>query len=82
MTLLLLYRVGAHNAFISEYGGGGDGLSLRFIISSPTWPVLCFSVISDLNLDDPGFQSQGAPPRAPPFIRFFIEEPVLHATGG
>ena len=64
MTLLLLYCVGAHNAFFSEFGGGCDGLSLRFIISSPTWPVLCFSVMSDLNLDNPGFQSQGAPPPA------------------
>ena len=26
----------------------------------PTWPVLCFSVMGDLNLDDPGFQ--GSPP--------------------
>ena len=68
MTLLLLYRVGAHNAFLSEFrgGGGGDGLSLRFIISSPTWPVLCFSVMSDLNLDNPGFQSPGAPTPVPP----------------
>ena len=41
--------------------GGNDRLSLRFIISSPTWPVLCFSVMSDLNLDNPGFQSPGAP---------------------
>ena len=73
MTLFLLYRVGAHNAFLSEFWGGSDGLSLRFIISSPTWPVLCFSVMSDLNLDNPGFQSLGAPtPAPPPFIRFFI----------
>ena len=75
MTLLLLYRVGARNAFLSEFGGGGgsDGLSLLFIISSRTWPVLCFSVMSDLNLDNPGFQSQGAPPPAPPpVIKFFI----------
>ena len=50
------------------WGGGGvsDGLSLRFIISSPTWPVLCFSVMSDLNLDNPGFQSPGAPTPVPP----------------
>ena len=66
MDLLLLYRVCAHNAFLSEFGWGSDGLSLRFIISSPTWPVLCFSVMSDLNLDNPGFQSPGAPTPAPP----------------
>ena len=68
ITLLLLYSIGAHNAFICENGGGGGSveLSLRFIISSPTWPVLCFSVMSDLNLDNPGFQSQGAPPPTPP----------------
>ena len=33
---------------------------------TPTWPVLCFSVMSELNLDDPGFQSPGAPTPAPP----------------
>ena len=32
----------------------------------PTWPVLCFSVMSELNLDDLGFQSLGAPTPAPP----------------
>ena len=32
----------------------------------PTWPVLCFSVMNELNLDDPGFQSPGAPTHAPP----------------
>ena len=32
----------------------------------PTWPVLCFSVMNELNLDDPGFQSPGAPAPAPP----------------
>ena len=47
-------------------GGGSDELSLRFIISSPTWPVLCFSVMSDLNLDNTGFQSPGAPTPALP----------------
>ena len=50
-----------------NWGGGSDGLSLRFIIFfPPTWPVLCFSVMSELNLDDPGFQSPGAPTPAPP----------------
>ena len=62
ITLLLLYSVGAHNAFICENGGGIVALSLRFILSSPTWLVLCFSVMSDLNLDNPGCQSLGAPP--------------------
>ena len=52
--------------YFSEIGGS-DGLILRFIISSPTWPVLCFSVMSDLNLDNPGFQSPGAPTPAPPY---------------
>ena len=47
-------------------GGGGVELSLRFIISSPTWAVLCFSVMSGLNLDNPGYQSLGVPPPAPP----------------
>ena len=49
-------------------GGGSDGLSLRFIIFSALHglSVLCFSVMSDLNLDDPGFQSLGAPTPAPP----------------
>ena len=65
ITLLLLYSVSAHEAFICESGGGVE-LSLRFIISSPTWPVLCCSVMSDLNLDNPGYQSLGAPPPAPP----------------
>ena len=46
--------------------GGSVELSLWFIISFPTWPVLCFSEMSDLNLDNPGFQSQGAPPPPPP----------------
>ena len=36
------------------------------IISSPTWPVLCCSVMSDLDLDNPGYRSLGAPPPAPP----------------
>ena len=68
ITLLLLYNVGAHDAFICENGVGGGGveLSLRFIISSPTWPVLCCSVMSDLDLDNQGYQSLGAPPPAPP----------------
>ena len=73
ITLLLLYSVGAHDAFICEMVGGGGGggsveLSLRFIISSPTWPVLCCSVRSDLNLDNPGYQSLGAPPPPPPLL--------------
>ena len=72
ITLLLLYSVGAHDAFICEKGGGGSvELSLRFIISSPTWPVLCCSVTSDLNLDILGYQSLGVP-HLPPFIWFFI----------
>ena len=77
--------------FVKMGGGGGGGsvaLSLRFIISSPTWPVFCFSVMSDLNLDNPGFQSQGATPPAPPFHLVLhrtprqTDAPVLHATGG
>ena len=67
ISLLLLYSVGAHDAFICEnVGGGGVELSLRFIISSPTWLVLCCSVMSDLNLDNPGYQSLGATPPASP----------------
>ena len=66
ITLLLLYSVGAHDAFMGENEGGGVELSLRFIISSPTSPVLCFSVMSALNLDNPRYQSLGAPPPAPP----------------
>ena len=38
----------------------------------PTWPVLCFSVMSDLNLDDPGFQSLGGSYTCPSVIRFFF----------
>ena len=89
ITLLLLYSVGAHDAFICEnmWGGGSVELSLRFIISSPVWPVLCFSVMSDLNLDNQGYQSLGAPPPAPlPLVPHRttrqIDAPVLHATGG
>ena len=63
-------------------GGGGVGLSLRFIISPPTWPVLCFSVMSELNLDNPGFQSLGAPPSAPPLSGSSIDAHVNLATGG
>ena len=77
--------------FVKMDGGGGGGsveLSLRFIISSPTWPVLCFSVMCDLNLDNPGYQSLGAPPPAPPLHLVLhrttrqTDAPLLHATGG
>ena len=54
-------------AFISELGGGGVmDLVYGQSFLPPTWPVLCFSVMSDLNLDDPGFRSPGAPTPAPP----------------
>ena len=52
--------------FVKIGGGGSVELSLRFIISSLTWPVLCCSVMSDLNLDNPGYQPLGVPPPAPP----------------
>ena len=46
-------------------GGGGDGFCLRSIIFSPYMACLVFSVMSDLNLSDPGFQSPGATTPAP-----------------
>ena len=49
-----------------KLGGGGDEFSLWFIIFSPYMACLVFSVVSDFNLDGPGFQSPGATPSAPP----------------
>ena len=64
ITLLIYIALVPAKLFLSERGRG-VGLSLRFIISPPTWPVLYFSVMSELNLDNLGFQSPGAPPSAP-----------------
>ena len=88
ITLLLLYSVGAHDAFIYEkVGGGGVELSLRFIISSPTWPVLCCSVMSDLNLDNRDINPWGRLHLPPLHLVLHrttqqIDTPVLHATDG
>ena len=66
IPFLLLYSVSAHNAFLSELGRGVVDLVYSSSFLPLTWPVLCFSVMSDLNLDDTGFQSPGAPTPAPP----------------
>ena len=55
-----------NNAFISELGGGGAMDLVHGSSFSPYMACLVFSVMSDLNLDDPGFQSPGAPTHAPP----------------
>ena len=65
ITLLIYIALVPATPFLSERGRG-VGLSLRFIISPLTWPLLCFSVMSELNLDNPGFQSPGALPNSPP----------------
>ena len=38
MTLLLLYRVGERNAFLSEFGGGGGGV-MDLVYSSSFLPL-------------------------------------------
>ena len=62
---LLFYTVLVHTTLLLVNWGGGVDLVYGSSFLPPTWPVLCFSVMSDLNLDDPGFQSPGAPTPAP-----------------
>ena len=58
-------------------GGWGDEFSLRFILLllHGLLPVCVLTVMSDFNLDDPGFKAPGAPPSAPPSSDSSIETP-------
>ena len=47
-------------------GGGVDEFSLRFIIFLLHGLLCVFSVMSNFSLDDPGFETPGALPSAPP----------------
>ena len=64
--------------FFSEIrpgGGGVNELSLLFIILLTHGLYCVFSVMSDINLDDPGFKAPGATTSAPPLSDSSVEIP-------
>ena len=62
--------------FLVKSGGwGGNELSLRFIILLTHGLYCVFSVMSDINLDEPGFKAPGATTSAPPSSDSSMENP-------
>ena len=65
--------------FSSENGGGGGNeLSLRFIILLLHGLSCVFTVMSDINLDEPGFTAPAGstvPPPPPPSSDSLVEQP-------
>ena len=62
------------HVFLLVKGGGGNELSLRLIILNSSWPLLCFSVMSEINLDEPGFTAP-ANSTAPPSSDSSVDHP-------
>ena len=58
--------------FLVKTGGGGNELSLRFIILLLHGLSCVFTVMSDINLDEPGFTAPGG----------FHGSPVIGFLGG
>ena len=52
---------------------GGEGV-MNLVYSPSTWPLLCFSVMSDINLDEPGFTAP-AVSTAPPSSDSSVQHP-------
>ena len=63
--------------FFSEIGGGGGGneLSLRFIILLTHGLSCAFTVMSEINLDEPRFKAKGATTSAPPSSDSSVDNP-------
>ena len=57
------------------WGGGGNELSLLFIVLLPHGLFCVFTVMSDYTLDEPGFKAPGAPTPAPPSSDSSVETP-------
>ena len=66
-----------HFTYFSEIrrGGGGNELSLQFIILLTHGLYCVFTVMSDINLDEPGFKAPGATTPAPPSSDSSVENP-------
>ena len=60
---------------VKSGGGGGNELSLRFIILLTHGLSCVFTVMSEVNLDEPGFQATGATTSAPPSSDSSVDNP-------
>ena len=82
---------GSFYAFLVKSVGGGGGfneLSLQFIILLTHGLSCVFTVMSEINLDKPGFKAKGATTSAPPssthlwIILLRLAASVLPVPGG
>ena len=61
--------------FLVKSGGGGNELRLRFIILLTHGLSCVFTVMSDINLDEPGFKAPGATTSASASSDSSVENP-------